>query len=116
MPYDDDDDDDDDDDVIHLLCGQRNLYAMQKNVQLDLTESELFVIIIGGLFLSGYAKYPNKWMYWSKESDGPIILSDSIRCNRFETILRYLYLNDNALHDGSDRFFKLSPLLTLLPR
>ena len=101
-------DDDDDDDVIHLICEQNNLYAMQKNVQLDLTESELFVVI-GGLLLSGYTNYPNKRMYWSKESDAPTILSDSIRCNRFETILRHLHLND-----GSDRLAKLRPLLTLL--
>ena len=48
-------------------------------------------------------------MYWSKESDAPTILSDSNRCNRFETILRHLHLND-----GSDRLSKLRPLLTLL--
>ncbi|PSN46416.1 hypothetical protein C0J52_15377 [Blattella germanica] len=53
-------------------------------------------------------------MYWSKVSEGPTILSDSIRCNLFETILRHLHLNDSTLHDGSDRLFKLRPLLTFL--
>ena len=60
--------------VVYMPC--------RKNVQLDLTESELFVIIGGGLFLSGYNKYHNKRMYLSKESPGPTKLSDSIRCNR----------------------------------
>lgn len=63
--------------------------------------------------LSVYAKYPNKRLYWSKEN-APALLSESIRCNRFEQILRFLHLNDNNIHDISDRLYKLRPYIDSL--
>ncbi|KAG5882387.1 hypothetical protein JTB14_016669 [Gonioctena quinquepunctata] len=79
--------------VLTNLQEQSNLYAQQKNYNLNLTRNQLLVVI-GGLLLSGYGKYPNKRMYWSNENDVPKILSESIRLNRFETILRHVHLND----------------------
>ena len=61
--------------------------------------------------MSGYGKYSNKRLYWSREEDTPKLLMNSIRCNRFEDILHHIHLNDNSNHDGSDRLYKLRPLL-----
>ena len=90
-----------------LICNTK------KNRGLETTKEELLVVI-GGILMSGYAKYPNKTMYWSKENDVPIILAEGIRCNRFEAILRNLHLNDNTPDDGSDKLFKLRPILRML--
>ncbi|XP_022206513.2 chimeric ERCC6-PGBD3 protein-like [Nilaparvata lugens] len=96
------------DDLLDYICEQSNLYALQKNVDLNLTRDELWVFF-GGLLMSGYAKYPNKRMYWSTDDDVPKLLSQSIRCNRFEQILRYLHLNDNTQNDKSDKLLNSGP-------
>lgn len=64
--------------------------------------------------MSGYAKYPNKRMYWSMDDDVPKLLSQSMRCNRFEPIIRFLHLNDNIKNDRSDKLFKLRPYIEAL--
>ena len=70
--------------------------------------------MFGGFLLSGYAKYPNKKLYWSKENDTPSILAEAMRCNRFEIILRHIHFNDNAAIDKEDKLYKLRPLLNHL--
>ncbi|XP_060801591.1 piggyBac transposable element-derived protein 3-like [Amyelois transitella] len=101
-------------DLVKLIVDQTNLYAGQKNKPLLVTEDEIYVIF-GAMLLSGYAKLPCKRLYFSKENDVPKILSDSIRCNRFEAILQHLHFNDNTfLSDSSDRLYKLRPLLDSL--
>lgn len=96
--------------LLNHICVQSNLYASQKNLNLGLTLDELLVVI-GGMLMSGYSKYPNKRMYWSREKDVPPLLAESIRCNRFEIILRHLHMNDNSKIDASDRLYKLRPFL-----
>ncbi|KAG8228233.1 hypothetical protein J437_LFUL004358 [Ladona fulva] len=54
-------------------------------------------------------------LYWSKSEDCSIeIVSNSIRRNRFEEILRYLHLADNTRYDGQDRLYKVRPLFGVL--
>lgn len=104
-----------DSELIDYICEQSNLYASQKNVDLNLTRDELLVVM-GGMLLSGYAKYPNKRLYWSADDDVPKLLSQSMRCNRFEQIMRFIHLNDNTKIDGSDKLFKLRPYIDVLNR
>ncbi|KAG5861866.1 hypothetical protein JTB14_026684 [Gonioctena quinquepunctata] len=68
-------------------------------------------VFIDGLLLSGYAKYPNKRMYWSRQKDVPKILQNNMRLNRCEQILRHFHLNDNINIDKNDRLYKLRPLV-----
>ncbi|XP_064480960.1 piggyBac transposable element-derived protein 2-like [Ornithodoros turicata] len=98
---------------MRLFRERTNLYAAQKNTDLSVTEDEILVLL-GGLLLSGYAKYPNKMMFWSRQSDTPTILADSMRYNRFESILRCFHLNDSSKLDTTDRLYKLRPFLELL--
>ena len=74
---------------------------MSKNVTLDVIFDEMLVMF-GGFLLSGYAKYPNKRLYWSKENDTPSILAEAMPCNRFEIILLHIHFNDNAAIDKED--------------
>ena len=75
---------------MNEILNQTNTYAQQKNVSLNITKNELRVIF-GAFLLSGYAKYLNKRLYWTKEDDNPSILSKTIQCRRFEIIIHYLH-------------------------
>ena len=46
--------------------------------------------------------------------DVPKLVYNSIRLNRFETILRNLHFNDNFLNDNTDKLYKLRPIITHL--
>lgn len=99
-----------DNDFVEQLVAQTNLYSLQQGKALNVSADEIWVIF-GGFLLSGYTKLPDKRLYWSRESDTPTILSEAIRCNRFEEIIHNVHFNDNTLHDGTDRLYKLRPLL-----
>ncbi|KAF2882596.1 hypothetical protein ILUMI_23564 [Ignelater luminosus] len=92
------------------IVEQTNKYSQQKSNSINLTLNELNVFF-GGLLLSGYAKYPNKRMYWSNQNDVLTILSDSMRLHRFETIIKNFHLNDNHHIDQNYRLYKLRPLI-----
>jgi hypothetical protein len=99
--------------ILGEIVRQSNLYALQKNKSLNLTLDEIYVVF-GAFLLSGYGKYPNKRLYWSRENDVPNILCESMRLNRFELILRHFHLNDNSAIDKNDRLCKLRPIITEL--
>lgn len=96
--------------LLSEMLEQTNLYSSQKNKSLKMTMDEMYVFL-GGFLLSGYAKYPNKRMFWSGQNDVPKILQESIRLNRYEEILRHFHLNDNFKIDANDRLYKLRPLI-----
>jgi len=104
-----------DDQFIEHVVEQTNLYAEQRNKNLNVSKFEILVMV-GGFLLSGYAKYTNKRFYWNRDSDCPTILSDAIRCNRFEDILHHIHFNNNQQNDGQDRLYKLRPLLDHMQR
>ncbi|CAG5010352.1 unnamed protein product [Parnassius apollo] len=100
--------------LMKHIAQQTNIYALQKNKPLMVTEDEIYVVL-GAMLLSGYVKLPNKRLYFSKDNDVPKMLQEGIRCNRFESILQNLHLNDNSeLGVSSDRLYKLRPLLDSL--
>lgn len=102
-----------DQDLLTHIVDQTNVYGQQKNNTLNFTIEELFVII-GALLLSGYAKYPNKRMFWNGTNDTPIILKNSMRLNRFENLIRHMHFNDNSNISGADKLYKLRPIIEKL--
>lgn len=98
--------------ILHCV-EQTNLYALQRNDDVNVTIEDMKVFI-GGMLMSGYAKYPNKRLYWSNKSDTPKLLSNSMRLNRFEKILKNFHLNDNTQFQANDRLYKIRPLVTHL--
>lgn len=95
-----------------IVC-QTNIYSQQKNIDLGFTRDELYVVL-GTLLLSGYAKYPNKRMFWNSTSDVPTILKNSMRLNRFETLLHHIHFNNNLQIDRSDKLYKIRPIIDAL--
>lgn len=101
------------DELLNHILDQSNVCESQKNNSLSITPDELHVVL-GAMLLSGYAKYPNKRLFWSGNEDVPKILQNSIRLNRFEQILRHIHFNNNDTIDKNDRLYKLRPLVTEL--
>lgn len=102
-----------DEKLLDLIVSQTNIYAQQKNSELGFTKDELYVML-GALLLSGYAKYPHKRMFWNSTPDVPPILKNSMRLNRFETLLHHLHFNNNLQIDRSDKLFKIRPVIDAL--
>ncbi|KAG5895275.1 hypothetical protein JTB14_015141 [Gonioctena quinquepunctata] len=87
------------DEILKHMLDQTNVYASQKNTNLNMDMDEMKVFI-GGLLLLGYAKYPNKRMYCSGQEDIPKIFQNNMHLNRSEQILRHFHLNDNINIDN----------------
>ena len=67
--------------------------------------------MFGSFLMSGYSKYSDKCLYWSREDDTQKLLMNSIKCNRFEDIIHHIHFNDNSNYDGTDQPYKLRPSL-----
>ena len=79
-----------DEDLMSKIVEETNTYGQQKNKELNFTKEELYVLL-GGMLLSGYAKYPNKRMFWNPTEDIPKILIE--RKNVY--FLKVLHGNQN---------------------
>ena len=99
-----------DDSFMDFIVQQSNLYGQQQNKTLNITKEELHVVF-GVFLLSGYAKFPNKRLYWSREKDTPEIVKEAIRCNRFEDIIHHVHFNDSQQIKRNNKLYKLQPLL-----
>lgn len=99
--------------IIELIVKYSNLYALQQNDILDVSESEIKVFL-AILMVSGYVKMPNYKMYWEKSVDIPEIIPCSMRRDRFIKIKKYLHFCDNLNLDKNDTFTKLRPLISML--
>jgi len=103
-----------DDAVIDNIVEMSNLYAIQKSKQLDVTPSEIR-LVIAILLISGYVPLVNRRMFWeSCEDVHNAAVSSALTVNRFEEILRYLHVCDNTHLDASDKLSKLRPLFVML--
>lgn len=101
-------------DIVSLVCQQSNLYAMQRNHNLNLSNTEVKVYT-AILMLTGYLTPKYMRMLWETQSDTHnSLVSSSMRRNRFFEIQQYLHLADNSKLDLNDKFCKIRGYLTLL--
>lgn len=102
--------------TISHITFQSNLYAVQRNRNLDLTEKELLTFI-GINFFMAYHQLPNWKHYWNGSPDlGIPLVTNAMSRNRFEAILSNIHCNDN-LHipnNNTDKLYKLRPVITKL--
>jgi len=105
-----------DKDIISLILKETIRYAVSKgqiNFVLSGNELKIFLAI---LFISGYNTVSHRRMYWESAKDAyhPGI-SNAMSRNRFEEILRYFHVGDNAKIDANaDKFAKVRPMWDLL--
>lgn len=104
------------DDLISMIVDESNLKSIQDNVNkpayITKEEMEQFIGIV--IFMS-IVKLPATRMYWNN-SIGQHQVYETMTCNRWETIKRFLHFNDNTTfipfgHDGYDKLHKIRPLV-----
>lgn len=67
------------------------------------------------LLLSGYNTVPRRRMYWSQNDDvRNVAVVSAMTRDRFDDIMRYLHLSDNARLDAEDKMAKVRPLMSML--
>lgn len=95
---------------------QSNLYATQKNKNLNLKEEELLAFL-GINFFMGYHTLPSYKHYWSTSNDlGIELVRKTMTRNRFQDILSFLHVNDNDAipANNKNRIYKILPLVNTL--
>ncbi|XP_066958094.1 piggyBac transposable element-derived protein 3-like [Macrobrachium rosenbergii] len=101
--------------AIELLTNETGKYAAQNgNHQFSLScnEMKIFVAI---LLLSGYCSVSRRRLHWSTELDTHNeLISNSMRRNRFEEIMRYFHAADNTDLNPDGKFAKVRPFLDIL--
>jgi hypothetical protein len=97
------------DDIVY----QTNLYATQRNKNLNLKKEELLAFF-GINFFMGYHSLPSYKNYWSADEDfDTSIVRRTMSRNRFEMMLSNLHLNDNTTipRDNKDKIYKIRPFV-----
>lgn len=90
-------------------------YAVQKNTpnfELGIPD---FYTFLGILYLTGYVPLPRRRMYWENSDDvHNTLVSNSMRRNRFDEILRFLHFCNNDEIKLGDKMAKIRPILDKL--
>lgn len=106
-----------DSEVIQYLVSESNKYAVQKNDSNPSISEEEMKVYLGILLLSGYVELPEKRSFWEDALDvHNILVSESMRRNRFLDICKYLHCVDNTnipTNEG-DKLWKVRPLFEKL--
>lgn len=82
----------------------------------NITASDLKAFL-GILLLSGYNNLPGKRLYWDSLHDMRIqMVYETMRRERFSTIMRFIHFADNNFVPQGDKMWKLRPLITKVKR
>lgn len=103
------------DELFDIILVETHRYATSKNASdLNISKVELKVFF-GILILSGYCTVPSRNLYWQEAKDVRCIsVYESMRRDRFDTIMRYIHFGNNNEIDYGDKMFKLRPLISHL--
>ncbi|XP_008481385.1 piggyBac transposable element-derived protein 3-like [Diaphorina citri] len=97
--------------LVENVVKQSVLYAVSKNEEFTLSVGDLYCYF-GILYLSGYVQVPRRRMYWEEGTDSHnILVSNSMRRNRFDNIMKYLHVADNSRLNKNDKMAKLRPMM-----
>lgn len=108
-----------DDEIVEKIVSESNIYAQQKNNQLQLTSEELMAYF-GVLIVMGFHRLPGMKMYWSSDKNFHVPrIANTMTVKRFLKITRYIHINNNEnmaqKNDPSyDRLYKVRPLISKL--
>lgn len=106
-----------DDEVINLLLAESERYALFLNCPNPNITREEMKTFIAVLILSGYCSLPGRDYFWDQRDDmRNTMVYNSIRRDRFRTIMRFLHFADNTRPDLHDKMWKLNPLINLLKK
>lgn len=103
------------DDVWDHIQKETSKYALSANCpDPQKTKSEL-KCFFGILIVSGYNVLPGKKFFWDGANDmGNEFVADSMRRERFITIMRFIHWADNSEPSTDDKVWKLCPVIDML--
>lgn len=103
------------DDVWEHIQTETSKYALSINcADPKITKSEL-KCFFGILIVSGYNILPGKKFYWDSASDmRNEFVSDSMRRERFITIMKFMHWADNSQMSSEDKVWKIRPVIDML--
>lgn len=103
------------DDVWIHIQSETTKYALSLNCpdpKISISEIKCF---FGILILSGYNKLPGKTFYWDSGDDvGNKFVKDSMRRDRFVTIMRFMHWADNSNASDTDKLWKIRPVADMI--
>lgn len=104
-----------DDDLIQDIVDFSQKYARSKGDHSFFTRPEEIRTFLAVLLVSGYSPLPRRKMYWSQDEDvRNIAVTSAIGRDRFDELMKYLHLCDNATIDKEDKMAKVRPLTNAL--
>lgn len=118
-----------DDEVLDLIVMETNRYAEQciidcitnENVSDSMrlmkwvdTDKEEIKKFVGLIIWMGLDKKPAMKDYWSQSILYNSLANKTMPRNRFELLLNMIHFSDNLNIDGTDKLYKISPLVKLL--
>ena len=98
--------------IIDLIVKETKRYASLQNYHdFSFNETDL-LLFIAILFMTGYNKRKQEYMYWSNDKDleSPLIKS-LMSSKRFKSIKRFLHFCNNNELNKNDKFTKIRPLV-----
>ncbi|KAJ4433246.1 hypothetical protein ANN_15505 [Periplaneta americana] len=101
--------------LLELIVMETNRYVAQHLMHNLNASREEILTLIGILLLSGYHKLPSRRLYCRSELDVHVpIVSEFMRRNRYDELLRFLHLTNNDGLDGLDSLYKVRQLFHIL--
>lgn len=101
-------------DIVEFLVRETEKYALGKNHNISVSLKE-FYVFLGILILSGYVPLPRRRMFWENDEDTHnILVTKSMRRNKFEEIFRFFHAADNNNLPKNDKLAKVRPLIEKL--
>ena len=95
--------------IFETFAEYSKTYAQSKGNMTFSTTPEELQTFLAILLLSGYGPVPRRRMYWSSDEDvGKDCVQSAMSRNRFEEMLRYLHVSDNAHLDVGDKMSKVT--------
>ena len=91
---------------------QSTLHCLSENWPCLKLMNEEIKVFLGILIVSGYNPLGSRKGFWSTGNDlRNVTVSEAMRRDRFETIMKCLHFKDNDTLDTADKYSKLKPLL-----
>lgn len=103
------------DEVWKHIQSESTKYALSLNCpDPKITISDLNSFF-GILILSGYNKLPGKTFYWDSGEDvGNTFVQNSMRRDRFVSIMRFMHWADNSKMSETDKLWKIRPVADMI--
>ena len=101
--------------VQESIVFQSNLYIQQKQRNVPTFSLHDLRGFLGINVVMGYHKLPSIAHYWSNHPDLNVpIVSSTMTRRRFQSLLANLHVNDDSLPAGTDKLWKVRPLIDSL--